>query len=98
MRSLFEITNVVCHDAPPTDRILGLLAYATVHMGPFRIDGLQVRRDRAGQFFVKWSAHKDAAGIEHPHLEILDLTIRPAIHAAVERAVLAVARREGRIP
>jgi hypothetical protein len=98
MRSLFEISDVVLHDALPADQILGLLAYATIRLGPFRLDSLQVRRGRDGTFYVKWPARVDAGDYEHPYVEIADITIRKMIHDGVERAVLARARAEGRIP
>jgi hypothetical protein len=98
MSSPFTISDVVVHDALPVDKILGLLAYATIRLGPIRIDSLQVRRGRDGAHYVKWAARKDASGFEHPFVEIADPLIRPAVHAEVERRVLAKARADRRIP
>ena len=98
MRSTFEISDIVVHDALPVDHIMGLICFATVRIGPFRVDSFQVRRGRDDTHYVQWPERRDAANYPHPYFEIADPMIRPAIHAEVERRVLAKAREEGRIP
>jgi hypothetical protein len=95
MRSPFEITNVRTHVSPPTDKILGLLCFASCQVGPFSLDSLQVRRSLQGRYFVLWPTHKDVYGIEHLYFEIADETIRAAVHTAVNVAVLARAHQDG---
>jgi hypothetical protein len=96
--SAFVIADVVCHAALPADQFAGLICYASCCVGAFRIDGMQVRRGKDGVFRVKWAARKDAAGYEHPYVQVADPILRPAVKAEVERLVLAAAKRGGWIP
>jgi hypothetical protein len=94
----FAVTDVVLHAALPADQFAGLICYASCRVGAFRIDGMQVRRGNDGVFRVKWAARKDAAGYEHPYVQVADPILRPAVKAEVERLVLAAANRGGWIP
>ena len=98
MRATFEVGEVRVYPALPVDHILGLLCFARVRVGAYIFDSLQVRRDRAGEAFVRWPSHRDAAGVEHDYVQVADITVRGAVKQAVEKAVLAAARGEGLIP
>jgi hypothetical protein len=93
--SPFEISDVVLHAALPADQIAGLVCYASCKVGVFRLDSLQLRRGTDGGHYVRWPARRDAAGYEHSYVQVADPLIRPGVKAAVERAVLAAAKREG---
>lgn len=70
----------------------GLLGWASFRVGDHLvIDGVAVRRTRAGRLKLSFPARRDSRGREHPYL-------RPTCERArreIERAVLAELRLEG---
>ncbi len=73
----------------PRHRATGLIGWAAVLVGPFRFDGLAIRRRQDGLWIVTWPARRDSAGRLHPCVIAIDDDVRQ--HVA--DAVLAEARR-----
>ncbi len=73
----------------PNHRTTGLIGWARILIGPFRIDGLAVRRRLDGRWIVTWPARRDAAGRMHPSVIPIDDEVR----RRVEDVVLTAARK-----
>lgn len=61
----------------------GLLGWARVQVGPFRFDGLAIRRRLDGVVIVTYPAKKDARGGVHYAITPLDPELDRRIRAAV---------------
>jgi DNA-binding cell septation regulator SpoVG len=92
-----EIEGVAVFLAPPETRDTGLLAWATVSVRGFRIDGLAVRRNFCdGALSVTWPARRAENGARHSIVSPVDDSLRSRVEAAVLAEYLATARRAGR--
>jgi hypothetical protein len=79
------------------DEHLGLLAWATVIVGTFRLDGMAVRRGLDGELVVIYPARKDARGGLHRSITPLEPELDSRIRAAVIAAYMEARRREVRL-
>lgn len=85
-----RITAALCHDLES-----GLLAYVSCTVaGVLRIDGLTVRRTRAGDHRLSFPARRDRRGLEHPYYEALDAATEHALEEAVLAALLGAGEGE----
>lgn len=92
-----EIEGVAVMLAPPDVRDTGLLAWATVSVRGFRIDGLAARRSlRGGALSVTWPERRAANGARHPIVAVEDDALRRRVEFAVLAEYLKAARRAGR--
>ena len=69
----------------------GLLAYARVEVGPFRVDGITVRRTRGGRLAVAYPSRRDGDGRKHTMFLPTDRSAREAL----ERLIIAAYRSHG---
>jgi len=68
----------------------GLLGYVSLTVAGLRIDGLTLRRTRAGRLVISFPCRSDRRGRKHP-------IVRPS-GPALEAAILAALRRKGALP
>ena len=69
-----------------------MLAYASVALGPYKIDGITVRRTRAGKLAISYPKRTAGDGTAHAYF----LPTDPEVRAALEGEILAAYRqREG---
>jgi len=74
----------------PACRSNGLVGYLSLRVAGLRLDGLTLRRTRAGRLAVSFPCRRDSRGRRHPIL-------RPT-GRSLEAAILAALRRRGAIP
>ena len=67
-----------CHITPagPRDRRNGLLAYCALTIGPYRIDGITIRRTLRGEYVVVYPSRQDRWGRTYPYFIPEDLDER----------------------
>jgi hypothetical protein len=82
--------------APIEHERQGLLAWAHLRVGPFRLAGLSVRRTGLGELTVTFPARKDARGALHREITLLDDDLDRRVRAAVLAAYIAERGRAGR--
>ena len=68
------------------DRRKGLLAYCALAVGPYRIDGLCVRRTTRGKYVVSYPTRVDRDGHEHPYFLPESQEVRDALEERILRA------------
>jgi len=78
---------------PGSDRDLatGLVGYLSLVLGDLRLDGLTLRRNRAGGLTLSYPARTDRLGRKHPLVAPVDEQVR----AELEREILDQLREEG---
>ena len=77
----------------PRDRTdAGLLAWASAIVGPFRIDGIAVRRNREGRLGISFPARRD----RHGDLHYVVAPLTEDLRSRIERAVLAAFAEESK--
>ena len=83
-----RVTEVRFVPAEPRDRQRGLLGYVSFLLdGRIRVDGVVLRRTRAGELRLAFPARRDNRGTEHPYLHPVDTATREALEAAVFEAL-----------
>ena len=90
------IRNFTIILAAPDQERGGLLGWAGVAVGPFRLDGLAIRRRLDGEVIVTYPAKKDARGGVHHAITPLDPELDRRIRTAVLSAYVAERARHGR--
>jgi DNA-binding cell septation regulator SpoVG len=72
----------------------GLLGWVTCTLtGSLQVDGIGIRRTRAGRLVLTFPVRRDTKGRRHPILRPLDRQAR----LALERQILAELERQGRV-
>lgn len=94
--SALEVHDVAVLVAPPHVRDTGLMAWASVCVGPVRIDGLTVRITTGDSLKVTWPMRKANNGLLHAVAHVVDDALRGRVEAAVIAEYLNAARRAGR--
>jgi DNA-binding cell septation regulator SpoVG len=79
------VTDVHVDLAPPHLAAAGLLAFATVVVGVWRVSGIRVRRSLDGRLYVAFPEHRSSSGMRDPYAVPLD----GAVFSAVKNAVVA---------
>lgn len=82
-----DVTNVHLTPASPLDQATGLLAFASFRLGRLQVDGITVRRTRAGNLILSFPARRDRSGREHPYIRPLDDAARQQIETQVFKAL-----------
>lgn len=83
-----RLSEVRFSPAPTSDVAAGLLGFVTcVVNGALRLDGLGLRRTRAGELRLSWPAREDAAGRRHAVVRPITDGARRALEAEVFRAL-----------
>jgi hypothetical protein len=93
---MLPITDVAVVLAGASDEREGLLAWATVGVGPVEIAGLSIRLNGAGEIVVKHAARKDRRGVLHRITAVLDPDLDQRIRAAVIAAYATERAKHGR--
>lgn len=92
MTEPIRLDQIRCFPVPQYLRDQGMRCFANILInGRLRVDGLVVRRTRAGEYVVTWPERRDGAGRSHAIVRLLDAATR----LEVENAVLAEAVRGG---
>jgi hypothetical protein len=93
-----EVGEVGIVLAPPANESDGLLAWATVKVGPLLLAGLAVRRRTDGEITVTFPARRDQRGTLHRQVTVLDPALDRLIRASVIAEYVEAARKAGRGP
>ena len=91
MRPLPPVGDIRFSAASRSESRSGLLAYARVEVGPFRLDGICVRRTRGGRLAVVYPSRPGADGRKHTLFLPTDRSVREAM----ERMIIAAYRSHG---
>jgi hypothetical protein len=94
----FEVRDVGIVLAGDWDEPTGLLAWATVTVGPIQLAGLTVRRRHGDDLTVTFPARKDRRGSLHREITVLDGELDRRIRAAVVAAYVNGRGKAGRRP
>lgn len=81
------VTDITMAAAPPNDRQHGLLAFLSFTVGDLRLDGVAVRRTRAGEIVLSFPKRRDRKGRERPLVRPTDAEARRRITSDVLRAL-----------
>ena len=94
MDSTLHVHSISITTSSSRERRGGLLAYARVALGPYKIDGITVRKTRAGRLAVTYPKRTARDGTAHP----VFLPTDPEVRGALEGEIIAAYRRheEGR--
>jgi len=92
-----KVLDVAVVPAPPHQAAQGLLGYATLIVGGWRISGVRLRRSAKGDLYVCYPEH-GGDGAREPYVLPLEESVRGAIAAAVIAAWTRSARLTGRVP
>ena len=90
------VSDVAVVLAPPHQERAGLLAYATVIVGGWRVSNIRVRRSADGAIYVSFPEHQAASGIRDPYAVPIDGEIFAAVRAAAVAEYLRMAAKAGR--
>ena len=82
-----RVSEVRFHRAADQDVGTGLLGYVAFRYGDMQLDGVTVRRTRAGGLTLAFPERRDSAGRRHPLVRPLDNETREAIEAQVFAAL-----------
>ena len=78
------ITDIRFSTATTEDRRRGLLGYVSVVIGNLlRLDGITVRRSRAGRIILSFPERRDRLGRGHPFMRPIDALARQEIEQRV---------------
>jgi DNA-binding cell septation regulator SpoVG len=83
-RQVSDVRFVAASDA---DHARGLLYFVSFDSGPFRVDGVTVRRTRDGRRALSFPARHDGSGRQRPIVRPVDDDARRAIEAQVFAAL-----------
>jgi len=87
MSEPIPISSITFLPAAASDVADGLLAYVTFEVGGLRIDGVTLRRTRAGRFALSFPERRDSQGRRHSIVRPLDGEARREIEAQVLAAI-----------
>ena len=73
--------------AAPTDEARGLIGWLSCRYGDLILDGIAVRRTRAGRLVLSFPVRHDRAGRQHALVRPVDDEARQAMQAAVIEAL-----------
>ena len=93
MGSLLHVRSISITPSPAADQQRGLLAYASVALGPYKIDGITVRRTRAGKLAISYPTRTAGDGTAHAYF-LPDPAAREAFEKEILNAYLQ--HQEGR--
>lgn len=85
-----RVTNIRFELARPADRKRGLLGWVRFHASGLLIDGVTIRRTRAGRLALSFPVRHDAAGRQHPLIRPRDADARRRIEREVFEALEGV--------
>jgi hypothetical protein len=92
MRSSPTVTRVAFSPAPPLDVADGLLGFLAVDVEGLRLDGVALRRTRAGRFDLRYPERRGRGSVPG------GAVVRPLTESArqaIERQVFAELERQG---
>lgn len=91
---MMRVSAIRLTPASQRDRRRGLLAYARIALGPYKIEGITVRKTRAGRLAISYPKRTARDGTAHAYF----LPTDPEVRAALEGEILAAYRQreEGR--